>query len=216
MRVMVRDLSFAYTQKLVLNKISFSLESGDFLAVVGKNGSGKSTLAKCLLGLLKVPNDTIFLDDVDINVMLKTTNIGYVPQKADFNSEFPITVKEVLTSSYRGKRDRSFTSIVNDLEINRFYYDNINCLSGGQLQRIFIARALINHPKLLILDEPTAGIDKANLDSLKEILRKLKNQKITIIMITHNMGFALDLAQYILHLDEILDYSIEKVGEASC
>lgn len=213
MRVTVRDLSFAYTQKPVLNKISFSLESGDFLAVVGKNGSGKSTLAKCLLGLLKVPNDTIFLDDVDINVMPKTYNIGYVPQKPDFNSEFPITVKEILTSSYRGKRDQSFTSIVNDLEINRFYYDNINCLSGGQLQRIFIARALINHPKLLILDEPTAGIDKANLDSLKEILRKLKNQKITIIMITHHMDFALDLAQYILHLDEILDYSIEKVGE---
>ena len=213
MRVTVRDLSFAYTQKPVLNKISFSLESGDFLAVVGKNGSGKSTLAKCLLGLLKVPNDTIFLDDVDINVMSKTYNIGYVPQKPDFNSEFPITVKEILTSSYRGKRDQSFTSIVNDLEINRFYYDNINCLSGGQLQRIFIARALINHPKLLILDEPTAGIDKANLDSLKEILRKLKNQKITIIMITHHMDFALDLAQYILHLDEILDYSIEKVGE---
>jgi zinc transport system ATP-binding protein len=213
MRVTVRDLSFAYTQKPVLNKISFSLESGDFLAVVGKNGSGKSTLAKCLLGLLKVPNDTIFLDDVDINVMSKTHNIGYVPQKPDFNSEFPITVKEILTSSYRGKRDKSFTSIVNDLEINRFYYDNINCLSGGQLQRIFIARALINRPKLLILDEPTAGIDKANLDSLKEILRKLKNQKITIIMITHHMDFALDLAQYILHLDEILDYSIEKVGE---
>jgi zinc transport system ATP-binding protein len=194
MRVTVRDLSFAYTQKPVLNKISFSLESGDFLAVVGKNGSGKSTLAKCLLGLLKVPNDTIFLDDVDINVMSKTHNIGYVPQKPDFNSEFPITVKEILTSSYRGKRDKSFTSIVNDLEINRFYYDNINCLSGGQLQRIFIARALINRPKLLILDEPTAGIDKANLDSLKEILRKLKNQKITIIMITHHMDFALDLA----------------------
>ncbi len=213
MRVTVRDLSFAYTQKPVLNKISFSLESGDFLAIVGKNGSGKSTLAKCLLGLLKVPNDTIFLDDVDINVMSKTYNIGYVPQKPDFNSEFPITVKEILTSSYRGKRDQSFTSIVNDLEINRFYYDNINCLSGGQLQRIFIARALINRPKLLILDEPTAGIDKANLDGLKGILRKLKNQKITIIMITHHMDFALDLAQYILHLDEILDYSIEKVGE---
>ncbi|MFA6627249.1 MAG: metal ABC transporter ATP-binding protein [Bacilli bacterium] len=213
MRLSVHDLTFAYTQKPVLNKVSFSLETGDFLAIIGKNGSGKSTLVKCLLGLLKVPNNTIFLDDADINSMVKTTKIGYVPQKADFNIEFPITVKEVLTSSYQGKRDQSFTSIINDLEINRFYYDNINCLSGGQLQRIFIARALLNQPKLLILDEPTAGVDQSNLLGLQEILKKLKNQKITIIMITHHLEFATELADYLLHLDEILDYSFEKVGE---
>lgn len=212
MRVEVRDLTFAYTQKPVLNHVSFSLETGDFLAIVGKNGSGKSTLVKCLLGLLKVSNDTIYLDDVDINAIGKTKKVGYVPQKPDFNSEFPITVKEVLTSSYQGRRDQSFTAIVNDLEINRFYYDNINCLSGGQLQRIFIARALLNKPKLLILDEPTAGVDKANLTGLKEILKRLKNQKITIIMITHDAEYTNDLADYILHLDEILDYSLEKTG----
>ncbi len=213
MRVNVNNLTFAYTQKPVLNKVSFALETGDFLMVVGKNGSGKSTLAKCLLGLLKTPPKAIYLDDVDINDIKKTASIGYVPQKADFNFEFPITVKEVLVSSYQGLKDASFTSIVNDLEINRFYYENINNLSGGQLQRIFIARALLNKPKLLILDEPTAGIDKNNLHSLKEILVKLKKAKITIIMITHNTDFAFDLADYVLYLDEILDYSFQKVGE---
>ena len=213
MRVNVNNLTFAYTQKPVLNKVSFALETGDFLMVVGKNGSGKSTLAKCLLGLLKTPPKAIYLDDVDINDIKKTASIGYVPQKADFNFEFPITVKEVLVSSYQGLKDASFTSIVNDLEINRFYYENINNLSGGQLKRIFIARALLNKPKLLILDEPTAGIDKNNLHSLKEILVKLKKAKITIIMITHNTDFAFDLADYVLYLDEILDYSFQKVGE---
>lgn len=214
MRIKVDNLTFAYVQKPVLNKVSFSLESGDFLMVVGKNGSGKSTLAKCLLGLLQAPDKSIYLDDIDINDIKKTPSIAYVPQKTDFNFEFPITVKEVLMSSYRGKRDQHFTTVINDLEINRFYYENINNLSGGQLQRIFIARALLNKPKLLILDEPTTGIDRTNIESLKAILKKLKNEKITIIMITHSTDFAYDLADYVLHLDEILDYSFQKVGEA--
>lgn len=215
MRINVNNLTFAYTQKPVLNKVSFALETGDFLMVVGKNGSGKSTLAKCLLGLLRSPDKSIFLDDIDINDIKKNPNIGYVPQRPEFNLEFPITVKEILVSSYRGPRGQSFASIVNDLEINRFYYENINNLSGGQIQRIFIARALLNEPKLLILDEPTAGIDKANLNSLKEILKKLKKEKITIIMITHATDFAFDLADYVLYLDEILDYSFQKVGDNS-
>lgn len=217
MRLEVKGLSFAYSQKYVLNDVSFALNSGDFLVVIGKNGSGKSTLIKCILGLLKVADNTIFLDDVDINQRLNIQQLGYVPQKTDFNYEFPITVKEVLTSSYRQKkRDSHYTSIINLMDLNRFYYENINNLSGGQLQRIFIARALLNNPKLLILDEPTVGVDVSNLVSLKETLKKLKEKRITIILVTHDVKFVNDLADYCLELDEVLEYSFTKVGENLC
>jgi zinc transport system ATP-binding protein len=208
MRVRVKDLSFSYTQKFVLHNVNFSLDSGDFLTITGKNGSGKSTLIKCLLNILKVPNDTISLDDIDINEQHNTINIGYVPQNSSFNFEFPITVKEVLTSAYRCKRpDSHFTSIINSLDLNRFYYDNINNLSGGQLQRVFIARALINKPKLLILDEPTSGVDASNIAGLKEILRELKEKHITIILVTHDTSFVKDITDYYLELDDVMDYS---------
>lgn len=213
MRILVKNLSFAYTQKFVLNKINFSLANGDFLSVVGKNGSGKSTLIKCLIGLLKVGRDQIYLDDIDINDYKKMFKIGYVPQKVDFNYEFPITVKEVLSAAYRKRRDSFYASVINSLDLNRFYYDNINTLSGGQLQRIFIARALLNHPKLLILDEPTSGVDQTNIESLIVTLRQLKEHDITIILVTHDEALVNKLSDYVLELDETLDYTFYKVGE---
>lgn len=214
MRVTVKDLSFSYSQKPVLNNINFSLATGDFLTIVGQNGSGKSTLIKCLLGITKVPNGKIFLDDIDINHHKKILNVGYVPQKADFNFEFPITVKELLWAAYNQfRRDSNFNAIINGLDLNRFYNENINNLSGGQLQRVFIARALINDPKLLVLDEPTVGVDSANLAIFKDIIKKLKEDKITIIFITHDTDFVQDLSDYYLELDEVLHYSFYKAGE---
>ncbi|HHU56445.1 MAG TPA: ATP-binding cassette domain-containing protein [Acholeplasmataceae bacterium] len=214
MRVTVNDLTYAYTQKPVLSHVSFTLASGDFLTVIGQNGSGKSTLIKCLLGILKVPDETIFLDDVDINNLKRLYNVGYVPQKSEFNYEFPITVKELLSSAFHQIRKNShYNNVINQLDLNRFYHENINNLSGGQLQRVFIARALINDPKLLVLDEPTVGVDTININVFIEILRKLKEQNITIILITHDRHLAEDLTDYYLELDEFLNYSFYKVGE---
>lgn len=214
MRVTVNDLTYAYTQKPVLSHVSFTLASGDFLTVIGQNGSGKSTLIKCLLGILKVPDETIFLDDVDINNLKRLYNVGYVPQKSEFNYEFPITVKELLSSAFHQIRKNShYNNVINQLDLNRFYHENINNLSGGQLQRVFIARALINDPKLLVLDEPTVGVDTININVFIEILRKLKEQNITIILITHDRHLAEDLTDYYLELDEFLNYLFYKVGE---
>lgn len=214
MRVTVNDLTYAYTQKPVISNISFSLASGDFLTIIGQNGSGKSTLIKCLLGILKVPNNTIFLDDVDINHLKKFYNVGYVPQKADFNYEFPITVKELLSAAFLPiRKNTHYNNIINQLDLNRFYHQNINNLSGGQLQRVFIARALINNPKLLVLDEPTVGIDAISLNVFIDILKNLKEQKITIILITHDKKLTRDLTDYYLELDEFLNYSFYKVGD---
>ena len=211
MHVKVKDLSFSYTQKLVLNKISLDLSSGSFLTLIGKNGSGKSTFLKCLLKIETVPDNTIFLNGKDINQIKKFSNIGYVPQKLDFNYEFPITVNEILTSSYRKKKDSFFTSIINDLDLNSVYRQNVNTLSGGQLQRVFIARSLLNNPKLLILDEPTVGIDKDSLKSLYDILTVLKKNGVTIIMSTHDALFSEDLCDYHLEFSEVGDYKLSEV-----
>ena len=213
MRVSVNNLTFAYTQKLVLNNLSFSLKSGDFLTIHGKNGTGKSTLIRCFLKMLKINDGMIFLDDVDINHIKTYSNIGYVPQKNDFNYEFPITVFEILSCAYLKKRDSYYTEIVNAFDLNKIYHENINNLSGGQLQRVFIARALLNKPKLLILDEPTVGVDVDNIKTLYEILKKLKEDGITIMLVSHDMEFCNDLTDYYLVLNELGEYEFSKVGE---
>ena len=126
----------------------------------------------------------IFLDDVDINSLRTFSNVGYVPQKNEFNYEFPITVFEILSSAYLKKRDAYYTEVVNAFDLNKIYHENINNLSGGQLQRVFIARALLNKPKLIIMDEPTVGVDVDNIKTLYEILKKLKEDGITIILVS--------------------------------
>lgn len=213
MRLRVNNLNFSYMQKKVINNLSFSIPTGAFLSIVGKNGTGKSTFIKCLLKTHKIPNGVIYLDDIDINKLSKFSNIGYVSQKVDFNYEFPITVKEILLSSYRGTvSDQYFKNVISMLDLNSLYNENINNLSGGQLQRIFIARALLTKPKLLILDEPTVGVDIENLKSLYTILEQLKNQDVTIIIITHDHDFCDDLADYKLSLFEDCTYKFEKVN----
>ena len=215
MRVKFNNLSFSYGQKKIINNLSFEIASGDFLSIIGKNGTGKSTIIKCLLKILRVPNGMIFIDDIDINTIQTFRNIGYVPQKVDFNYEFPITVKEVLISSYKGKvYDQFFKEVITLLDLNPLYNENINNLSGGQLQRIFIARALLTKPKLLVLDEPTVGVDQENLKSLKNILKKLKENKITIIMVSHDLEFCNELTDYKLNLLDSKTYEFTKaIGE---
>lgn len=214
MRVNVNNLTFAYTQKLVLHDVSFSLKSGEFLTIHGKNGTGKTTLIRCFLKLLKIDDGMIFLDDVDINKIRKFSNVGYVPQKTDFNYEFPISVSEILSCAYLKKRDAYYTQVINNMGLNTIYHENINNLSGGQIQRVFIARALLNKPKLLILDEPTVGVDIDNVNALHQMLSQLKEEGITIILVSHDMEYCNDLTDYYLILNELGDFEFKKAGEA--
>lgn len=209
MKIKIQDLSFSYTNRLVLNKMFLDLPSGAFLTLTGKNGTGKSTFIKCLLKIESVPNNTIFLDDLDINLIKHFKNVGYVPQKLEFNYEFPITVNEILSTSYRKHKDNFYTSIVNDLGLNLIYRQNVNTLSGGQLQRVFIARSLLNDPKILILDEPTVGVDAENIATLKRILTELKEKGVTIIMSTHDVEFVKDLSDYYLEFTELGDVNLQ-------
>lgn len=189
MRVVIDNLTFGYDYRTVLKDVSFKLNSGDFLAVVGNNGSGKSTLIKCILGVNKVPSKKILLDDICINEYKNFKNIGYVPQKFDdFNYEFPITVNEILMASRYSKiTEEEKLELLDKVGILELQNENINNLSGGQLQRVFIVRALMNNPKLLILDEPTVGVDRQNVQSFYKTINELNDEGITIILITHNL-----------------------------
>jgi zinc transport system ATP-binding protein len=188
-RVSVQNLTFGYDYRTVLNDISFKINSGDFLAVIGNNGSGKSTLIKCILGINKVSSNQIFLDDVDVTNFNNFINIGYVPQKFDdFNYEFPITVNEILhASNIRKVEEDKLLEILDKLGILKLQNENINNLSGGQLQRVFIVRSLMNNPKMLILDEPTVGVDRKNVEAFYKTVNELNREGITIILITHNI-----------------------------
>jgi zinc transport system ATP-binding protein len=189
MRVSVSNLTFGYDYRTVLKDISFTLKSGDFLAVIGNNGSGKSTLIKCILGINKIPTEKILLDDVDIAEYKNYKNIGYVPQKFDdFNYEFPITVNEILqVSKYTNFSEDQKLELLDKVGILELQNENINNLSGGQLQRVFIARSLMNNPKLLILDEPTVGVDRENVEGFYKTINELNKEGITIMLITHNI-----------------------------
>ena len=217
MRVTVNNLTFGYDYRTVLKDVSFKINTGDFLAIVGNNGSGKSTLVKCILGINKIPAKRIFLDDVDITEYKNFRNIGYVPQKFDdFNYEFPITVNEILqVSRYTKVSEDSKLEILDKIGILHLQHENINNLSGGQLQRVFIVRALMNKPKLLILDEPTVGVDRENVISFYKTINELHCEGITIILITHNIKESNANFTHILSIvnGESMFKELEEAGE---
>lgn len=187
MEIKINSLSYSYSGNKVLSNLSLKIRQGDFLAIVGHNGSGKSTFVKCLLNINEVKKNVIMFDNIDINDYRKWTNFGYVPQKfTSFNYEFPISVNEVIFSCAAGKnKQHRVDEVLKLLNITELKNININNLSGGQIQRVFIARSLINDPKVLILDEPTVGLDTYNVHSLFQVLDELNKKGITIILITH-------------------------------
>lgn len=188
MQININNLSFAYGSKTIITNLSLTLNSGDYLVIRGKNGAGKSTFIKCLLGFNLVKSGMIFYDKTDITSFKSWTKFGYVSQNFDdFNYEFPITVGELLNiSSLKNTSESNRLKLLEKMGIFDIVNQNINSLSGGQLQRVFIVRAMINNPEVLILDEPTASIDKQNKEFFYNTVEELHKMGITIILITHN------------------------------
>ena len=193
--IKINNVSAGYNQEIVIENITCEISEGDFFGIIGPNGGGKSTLLKVILGLI-----TPFRGTVDIfgsspkNARLY---MGYVPQYTEYDKDYPITVMDVVLMGRRSKRglypwyakeDREF-SIDALKKVNMIKYKNrhISDLSGGQRQRVFIARALASHPKILLLDEPTAGIDKDMHESFYNLL-KILNKDMTIVLVTHDIG----------------------------
>lgn len=194
----IKNLCFSYTSKppYILNNISLSLPQGIYLSIVGENGSCKTTLIKLILGLLKPTSGSIEID---------SNSIGYVPQRLDsFNSQFPITVKEVLTCHAKTLKNNGINidSILKDVNMLKFKNRLLGMLSGGQQQRVLIARALMGNPDIIILDEPSTGVDENNQKEIYNILRKLnKEDKKTIISIEHNLDIAINNSTHILKIE---------------
>ena len=200
------NLSFGYDGETVLEGVSFSLNAGDYLCVVGENGSGKSTLIKGLLGL-KAPEkgDILFGDG------LQSTEIGYLPQQTQIQRDFPASVREVVLSGCLNSLGRRFRYNAEDraraaMNMERMGIEELadrsyQDLSGGQQQRVLLARALCATKKLLLLDEPVTGLDPIATGEMYNLI-KLVNlcDDITVIMVSHDIHAAVRYATHILHL----------------
>ncbi|MFO7795266.1 MAG: ABC transporter ATP-binding protein [Promethearchaeati archaeon] len=196
----VQNLTFAYNKKPVLHDISFSLEKGEFLGVIGPNGSGKSTLLRNLDGILSPKNGAIYIEGCDQNDMSRldiAKIIGYIPQKE--GDMFPITVFETVLLGrtphikwMETKEDKTIVArMLEKLGLGKFAMRDINQLSGGERQKVYIARALVQQPKLLLLDEPTANLDLKHQIEVLDLLLETKKKGVAIIIAIHDLNLAL-------------------------
>ncbi|WP_239253959.1 metal ABC transporter ATP-binding protein [Listeria ilorinensis] len=204
--ISVKNLSFHYDKEEVLKNIHLSVEEGSFTGLIGPNGSGKSTLLKLILGVLKKQRGEITIFGEPSEKFKAWERIGFVSQKANaFNSAFPASVKEVVASGLTKKKglfkmlnkadEAAICETLAIVGMEQFLKRNIGELSGGQQQRVFIARSLVSNPDMLILDEPTVGVDIENVRSFYELLQKLHRERgLTLLLVTHDQ---LAINQYI-------------------
>ena len=199
-------LSLSYDGRSVISGLSFSVEPGDYLCIVGENGSGKSTLIKALLGLKAPASGRIVFGDG-----LKSTEIGYLPQKNEMQKDFPASAWEVVLSGklnshklfpFYTKEDKSSAEFnLARLGISELKNRSFSELSGGQQQRVLLARALCATKKLILLDEPVSGLDPAVSAEFYSIIRKINAEGITVIMVSHDLLPAIRSATRVLRLD---------------
>ncbi|SHM93570.1 metal ABC transporter ATP-binding protein [Gracilibacillus kekensis] len=215
--VEMNNVSFHYGDRQALSKINFTINEGDFIGLVGPNGGGKTTLIKLLLGMEKPTNGSIHLFNKPIDKFKQKNKLGYVSQKANtFNRGFPATVEEVVTMGLTSKlgyfhrvsrQDKEkIHHAVEKVGMENYLNENIGDLSGGQQQRIFIARALVSEPNLLILDEPTVGVDAENVKKFFDLLHVLNKQNITLLLVTHDIGTMTHHASKIACLNKTLHF----------
>lgn len=216
--VSMKDIMYAYENKTVLNHVNFELPAGSFMGLVGPNGGGKTTLIKLILGLLKPDHGKIQLFGEPIEKFKAKNKIGFVSQKANsFNKGFPATVFEVVSMGLTAKvgylkflKSRHKAQILHAIDqvgMREYAYENVGNLSGGQQQRVFIARSLVSEPELLILDEPTVGVDYENVKRFYELLHRLNDEKgITLLLVTHDTGTMTEHATDIVCLNKTLHF----------
>lgn len=200
-----KNAALGYDSKIVLDNLSFEVNSGDYLCIIGENGSGKSTLMKTILGLKSPLGGEIIFGDG-----LKKNEIGYLPQQTVVQRDFPASVREIVLSGCLNKCGLKPFYSKADKELANKNMERMNItslskrcyreLSGGQQQRVLLARALCATEKILLLDEPVSGLDPKVTAEMYELIMELNKQGITIIMISHDMHAALKYASHILQV----------------
>lgn len=209
--ISVRDVSFAYDNIPVLENISLDIEEKEFLGIIGPNAGGKSTLLKLVLGLLKPQSGSIRIQGK--KPRQQRNIIGYVPQYPAFSRDFPITVKQAvllgrlgmggLLGRYSRDDHEAAEQALAEVEAENLANRLIGALSGGQLQRVLLARALVSNPQILILDEPTANIDMRLESDIFDQLKQL-NQRMSIIVVSHDIAFISDYVHRVACLNRTM------------
>ena len=213
-QIVCENASLGYDGKPIVTGLSFTVNAGDYLCIVGENGSGKSTLMKTILNLTPPLAGSIHMEG------LKPTQIGYLPQQTQVQRDFPASVQEIVRSGFQGQRGwRSFytkeekaaaDANLKKLGLEGFERRCYRELSGGQQQRVLLARALCATQKCLLLDEPISGLDPKATAQMYEIIEQLHQEGITIIMISHDVGVALADATHILHIGKHLFFGTKE------
>ncbi|NEV63415.1 metal ABC transporter ATP-binding protein [Thiorhodococcus minor] len=209
--IQVEDLSFSYGDALVLEQVTLSIESGEFVGLVGPNAGGKSTLLKLVLGLLRPQVGRIRV--LGQSPRRAVRRIGYVPQFPSFPRDFPISVEQVvlmgrlgmgrLLGRYDTSDRAAATGALREVEALDLAKRPIGALSGGQLQRVLLARALASEPEILILDEPTANVDQRAETDVFGLLAEL-NRRLTILLVSHDIAFISEYVSRVACLNRTL------------
>ncbi len=207
-QLICQNVSLGYDSKVILQNLDFSVNSGDFLCIVGENGSGKSTLMKTILGLQFALDGKILTGDG-----LHPNEIGYLPQHTDAQKDFPASVHEVVLSGcqarcglrpFYNKQEKQLSAeLMEKVGISHLAKRCYRELSGGQQQRVLLARALCATRKMLMLDEPISGLDPKASTEMYHLVKNLNTQDgITIVMISHDVATAISYASHVLHIGE--------------
>ena len=206
MIVDIEKLSVDYSGINALEEISFGIDDGDFLGIIGPNGAGKSTLFRCMLGLHTQYDGIIKFFGQNIKDSKKyLPQIGYVPQKPVVDKNFPATIREIVSMSQNSNDSKKVEEALQKVWMHELADRRIGDLSIGQQQRVFIAKALVNSPKILILDEPVIGLDVYNQDLFFQILSELNTkEKISIIWSSHDLDAVERLANKVACLNKTL------------
>ncbi|MCR5564854.1 MAG: ABC transporter ATP-binding protein [Gammaproteobacteria bacterium] len=204
-QIICNNLSIGYENNIIVNNLNFEINKGDYLAIVGENGAGKSTLIKTLLGLLKPISGSI-----EFGESIKRTDVGYLPQQTIVQKDFPASIYEVVISGfisrmglrpfYTKKEKEIALSNINRMGLSGMEKRSYRELSGGQQQRVLLARALCATDKIIILDEPVAGLDPKVTEEMYELISSLNKDGTTIIMISHDLTSAIEYSNKILHI----------------
>ena len=218
--ISLKNINFSYSRKSskILENINLDINKNDFLAIIGPNGGGKTTLLKIILGLLKPDSGAIEYSGFSNEGRNK---IGYVPQFSNFDKDFPINVldlvlmgrlneKKGLLKHYDSKDRELSLQNLDKLGIKNLAKNSINELSGGQLQRVLIARALTSEPEIMLMDEPSASIDKSSEEKLTELLQEL-NKSIPIVIVTHDTTSIAPFVKQIACVNKKLHYHSDGV-----
>lgn len=207
-KIVIENLGFSYNSQPILEDISVTIREKEIVTIIGPNGGGKTTLLRLILGLLKPREGFILIDGQRPNLMQK--KMGYVPQYVNFDKGFPITVFEIVLSGrikkfgfYSGTDKKRAEAALEKVGLTSIKHEPFSILSGGQIQRMLIARALVTDADLLLLDEPTSNIDPAAGDSLNTLLKRL-NEKMTIVLVTHDTGFVANITDRVLCINKKL------------